>query len=413
MGTRTSNRIQFAMLWLYFVSTYISDILPGGQLLTVFPIGILLLFAFLKHNGRIRLYAKSYFAYIIIFIVYCALSRFWAVNPRLAVTKINSLLFILLASVVIVLCIYEHRDVDMLLRVIMYGGYFVCIYIMVRYGPKGILRLLSDSTRLSNSMLNANTLGMCAAYSIVINLHFILYGKLRLRDVLMIPALIMLVVSGSRKAIVIVVAGAFGIFVLRNTYNRDSFKKMCKVISISVVAVLLIVILSRLPFFATITRRMMNLISLLQGNETRGTSSAWIRLAYNRLGMQLFKAHPVLGIGIANANIYTELYYGHNHYLHNNFIEILACGGSVGFLIYYSVWMYLLVVFWRNRKHRDRKFDICLILLLINLVMDYGAVSYYDKTTYFFLLLYWMEKDNLIHRKKEPEYAVLNGVFSI
>ena len=405
MELKANDRILFVMLLLYFVSIYISDTLPGGQILTVFPIGIMLLIEIWQNKGKIRLYTKGYFFYIISFTVFCTLSRIWAKDPSLAVSKVNSLIFILLAAIPVVLCIYEWRDIDMLLKVIMYGGYIVCLYMIVRYGLRGILSILSNSSRLTNEVINANSLGMCTAYSLVINLYFIIYDRLKIRDLFMIPAFVVLAASGSRKAILIVIAGTFGVFVLKNTDYKRTLRNIARVILISFVVVALIFVLSRLPVFAVITRRMMNLVSLLQGNETRRTSDAWIRLAYNALGIQLFKQHPVLGIGIANANLYTSAYYGHNHYLHNNYIELLACGGLVGFFIYYSVWIYLLIVFWKSRKYRDRQYDICFILLLINVVMDYGLVTYYDKATYLFLLLFWMEKDNL----KEQKQAFYRG----
>ena len=405
MELKANDRILFVMLLLYFVSIYISDTLPGGQILTVFPIGIMLLIEIWQNKGKIRLYTKGYFFYIISFTVFCTLSRIWAKDPSLAVSKVNSLIFILLAAIPVVLCIYEWRDIDMLLKVIMYGGYIVCLYMIVRYGLRGILSILSNSSRLTNEVINANSLGMCTAYSLVINLYFIIYDRLKIRDLFMIPAFVVLAASGSRKAILIVIAGTFGVFVLKNTDYKRTLRNIARVILISFVVVALIFVLSRLPVFAVITRRMMNLVSLLQGNETRSTSDAWIRLAYNALGIQLFKQHPVLGIGIANANLYTSAYYGHNHYLHNNYIELLACGGLVGFFIYYSVWIYLLIVFWKSRKYRDRQYDICFILLLINVVMDYGLVTYYDKATYLFLLLFWMEKDNL----KEQKQAFYRG----
>ena len=140
---------------------------------------------------------------------------------------------------------------------------------------------------------------------------------------------------------------------------------------------------------------------MVLGNGTRGQNSAWIRFAYTELGLKLFKENPILGIGIGNANLYTQMYYGNNHYLHNNYVELLACGGIVGFTIYYSIWIYLLITFIRYRKFREKEYDICLILFLINLILDYGAVSYYDKSRYVFLLLYWMKRNELILQKKE------------
>ena len=105
-----------------------------------------------------------------------------------------------------------------------------------------------------------------------------------------------------------------------------------------------------------------------------------------------------MAIGIANANIYTLANYNNDHYLHNNYIELLACGGLTGFIIYYSVWLYVFVTFLKYRKYRDMVYDICLVLLIIHLVMDYGSVSYYSKETYFYLLIFWMEADVLKRR---------------
>lgn len=399
METRANYKILFAMALMYFVSIYISDTLPGGQLLTLIPAVVMLLVAIQQNKGKIQFRAGGYFLYIIVFLAFCVLSRLWAQDPNLAVTKINALIFILLAMIAVGVSIYGMQDIDFFLKTIMYGGYIVCIYMFVRYGWGGIARLIVNSTRMDNELLNANSLGMCAAYAIVIDMHYAIYDRWKPHNVLMIPALIVLAASGSRKAIVILVIGVFGVYVLKNTNNKKILKNIGRFLLILVVAIGLIFLLSRLPFFTTIRQRMLNLISLLMGNETRRSSDAWIRLAYVRLGMQLFREHPILGIGIANANIYTSAYYGHNHYLHNNYVELLACGGSVGFLIYYSVWAWLLSTFIKCRRQRSREYDICLILLLIHLVMDYGAVSYYSKLTYYMLLLFWMEARKLLQER--------------
>ena len=102
MESKATYRILFAMALLYFVSVYISDSLPGGQLLTVFSIAVMLIVALRQNRFKVRLYARGYFLYIIVFIIFCALSRLWAEDPSLAITKINSLLFVLLAMIAIV-----------------------------------------------------------------------------------------------------------------------------------------------------------------------------------------------------------------------------------------------------------------------------------------------------------------------
>ena len=402
---KAAKKTILAMSILYYVLCYISDSLPGGQLLIAFPLTAMM-FVYLRSNrGVIKLCAIWYFIYILAFLGFCMLSRLWAEDSRAAVPKINSLLFAMLGMIVIVMCTYSTHDVDILLKTIMYGGYFVCLFIAFRYGWRGILSLVRNDSRISNEVLNANTLGMCASYSVVINVHYFINRKFKLQDLAVLPAILLLLASGSRKAIIIVILGVFGLLLLKNMNNRDILRTVLRIILASVLLVGSLFLLSKLPMFSSVTARFKNLISLLQGNETRSTSSAWIRFAYIELGMELFRSHPWLGIGIANANIYTGRYYGHNHYLHNNFVELLACGGIIGFLIYYSIWMYLLSVFIKCRDHRDRKYNICFVLLILHMAMDYGAVTYYGKGTYVFLFLFWMEAKQLL---SERRYRRLN-----
>ena len=400
MTKKMYYNILLSMTTLYYALCFISDSLPGGQLLAIIPLSVMLFLHFRKNGFNVKLYAVVFSLYLIVFIAFCMLSRLWAQNSMLAVPKINSLIFILIAMVVIIICIYEFRDVNILLKTVMYGGYILCLYIFLRYGWSGITRLLRSNTRISSEFLNSNTIGMCVSYALVINIYYIINDGIKWKDAMMIPAVILIIVSGSRKAIGIIAIGALGVILLKNMDNRDVVKTTLKVLLCIILFSGLVLLLSKLPAFENITNRILNLFSLLQGNEIRSTSDAWIRLAYIRLGMDLFKSHPIKGIGIANANIYTNMYYGHNHYLHNNYVELLACGGITGFMLYYSMWLYLVFIFIKYRKRRDSIYDICLVLLIIHLIMDYGAVSYYSKETYIFLLLFWIEAKQLQGRRK-------------
>ena len=386
--------LMILMLTLYHALSYISESLPGGQLWVLIPLSIMMVMYVSQYKPVIKVQAGSFFIYIISFLAFCFISRIWAENPQLAIPKINSLIYILIAMIIIVISTYSYNDIDLYLKAIMYGGYIVCVYCFIRYGWRGVMSILNSSSRISNDLLNANTLGMCVSYSIVINIHYIIKENIKIRDLLIIPAILILIASGSRKAILIVVIGCFMLYYFNN-YSKNIVKKVGKVLLGILIGVGVVYIATKLPFMQTVTYRFQNLISLLQGNETRSTSTAWIRFAYNRLGIELFLQHPLHGIGIANANIYTNMYYGHDHYLHNNYVELLACGGIIGFLLYYSIWISILFVFIKNRKKRDSDFYICLVLLLVHMIMDYGAVSYYSKETYLLLLLLYMKADSL------------------
>lgn len=393
--------LQFTAI-LYFTLSYISEAIPGGQILWLLSLMLMLLIALKQYKWHLTLKKKDcgLLVYVVLLIFYCILSRFWAQRPSLITSKINALTFILAAMLVIELAYGKEDGFGMFLKAVMYGGYAVVIFSFLRYGINGIMGLLSSNERLASDSLNANGIGMCAAFSILINVHFILHDRFHVRDVLMVPAAVILIVSQSRKAILIVALGLFGIYVLKNLNKKNFGLTVVKILGVILAFVLMFIVLSKVPALAKIFDRIFDIFEMLAGEGVRGQNSAWIRFAYNDLGIELFKKHPVLGIGINNASIYTQMVYGHNHYLHNNYIELLACGGLVGFSLYYSIYAYFLYCFWKYRKYRDKEFDICLVLLLLNLVVDYGGVSYYGKDTYVFAYIYWMKVNQLKARHK-------------
>lgn len=392
------NDILCFAVFIYFVANIIAGLIPGGKLLIVFSIALTGLVYINEHGTKIKTKIKlttvSYPLYIACFTLFCFASRFWAVNSDLTIPKINSLLFILIGMTVISMSLVE-KNIDKLLKAIMWGGYFVIFCIVAKYGVSDLLKLMSSGERISNELINANTLGICAAYSIVITFYYTLYDGFKIKYLIMLPTIVIIAVSGSRKAILILIMGLIGLLILKKIKNESFFKTLVSVFWVVIIALMAIFIMSRLPLFALLNERMVKLVDVFFGEATRYTNDAWIRLAYTKLGLNLFLQNPVLGIGIANANIYTNMYYGHDHYLHNNYIELLACGGLVGFLFYYSFFIYLLYTFWKCRQIRDREYDICVLLLVIHLIMDYGMVTFYDKTNYVFLLLFWLEANKL------------------
>ncbi len=399
MKALTNGKILFFATMLYFVFAYIEDTVPGGQIVMIVSLA-LMLFTFAA-GSRCRMRAKDngILVYLLLFLAFCYASTWWARDPSLASSKINGVFFNGIAILVMNIC-YNNQNrmnkVEDFIKIVLYGGYVIVLYIFVRFGVGGIMRMAANDERLTNELLNANTLGLCAAYSLVINFYYILSRrKFQWADLLMVPAFVLLIVSQSRKAILVVVLGVIGAYLLKNIGVKKNAQKYLKILLGMLVITAVMVFVARLEVMAPIMNRIYEIFEMMAGLGKRGVNSAWIRFAYTELGLQLFKENPLLGIGIGNANIYTQMYYGHNHYLHNNFIELLACGGLVGFGIYYSIYAYFLWVFWKNRKYRDMEYNICLLLLVLVLIMDYGAVSYYSKSTYFMLFVFWLEARKL------------------
>ena len=111
--------------------------------------------------------------------------------------------------------------------------------------------------------------------------------------------------------------------------------------------------------------------------------------------MEIFSEHPFIGVGIHNAQFYNY----RQVYLHNNFAEMLADGGIIGFTAFYSMYVYLLVLILRKKEY-SFTLPLTITLFLVMLTMHYGQVAYRDSEQYIMLLAVFMDlKSNVIKRQ--------------
>ena len=130
----------------------------------------------------------------------------------------------------------------------------------------------------------------------------------------------------------------------------------------------------------------MNFFFLLSG-DTDVDNSLLSRSNFIEIGLSIFKEHPLLGVGIDNARLFNY----RNVYMHNNFVEMLADGGIIGFCIYYSMYVYLFVKYIKSRRTADEYYAICLIILIFMTAMHYAYVSYKTAGEYYMLLICYMQ----------------------
>ncbi len=396
----SENRLLTLATYLFFVMIYIQDTIPHGQILTLASLIMMIVSCWDHEKKTFYVPVRSGFLiYMVIFLLFCASSMLWAEDTSLTFNAVRQLLTAIIEIAVLYCCYHSRSDnpVSSLLDIATNGGYIVLTYLLLKYGWSTIIKMLSDEERAGNSeIINLNTLGMCAAYAIVINMYFILYEGTRIRDLLIIPAAVMIAFSGSRKAIVIVVAGVLMVIVFKNWKKEDPVNSVLKGLFFLALGVIVILLVYYLPVFNMLRTRLEGLWYGISGSSGADGSTS-IRLFYDEIGLDLFAQKPVLGIGINNAGVYMRRYYGHPH-LHNNFIELLACGGIIGFAVHYSIYVYLFYNFWKLRRYRTKEYDICLIILVIRFVMGYGHIQYYQTITYYYLMIMilfvmWMKRE--------------------
>ncbi len=393
-----------ATIALFFAFYALNLNVYGSYLLFGLSTLVMLLTA-LKNHGKITLSFNTYHRLIFQFGVFCLCSAIWAWDSSYSIEKGITILEMLICMSMLGTYYFNKDNDGTLLECVKWAGYAVAIYSIATYGIFGLIRIMQAGERAGTTYANVNSIALVCAYAIVITLYFSMTNGFSLTDLFCIPCIIMVVASGTRKAVVIL---AIGIVFLLIMTNKNQ-KKTMRVIGIILILFVIIVFLSRFNLLSGISRRMEGIINLILGTG-KVDSTTLKRGQFIAIGVEQFKKTPLFGIGIGNPRILLRnSAFGLDAYLHNNYVELLAGGGIVGFCAYYAIHVYLAIKFWKRRKW-DINSQFYLIFIVLMLVSDYGAVSYYSKQTYFFFLMMYTylfrnSKDSKVKEKENGARA--------
>lgn len=107
------------------------------------------------------------------------------------------------------------------------------------------------------------------------------------------------------------------------------------------------------------------------------TSSLITRLKLYNTSMQMFRAHPVCGIGVGRWNIQKNAYGFDEHLLidsHNGYLSLLSQYGLLGLPLLYFIYLYPIVKIFRNSK-ANKAYGLLFFLSIINLYVAFSDLS--------------------------------------
>lgn len=382
-----SDKIICALITFMIMSFYIFETASWGRYV-LFGITILITLIYAANNGfKLPLVMnRPFHLHIAAFALFCFASSIWAWNPSLAVSKGITVFSILVCFSLLYPYFQQKQSIDLLLDAFMFSGYGIALYTVTYYGTSGIVSMLSGNIRLGNDFTNANSIGLITATSCIVQFSYLLRKEKKKYLIFLIPCIIALAISQSRKAMIMLVVG-IAFLIMTNGSDRASILKKAFNIVLGVLAVyLLIYFLSKLEIFSGVFRRFETLFESINGTRAED-----VRSVYRRIGMQQFYKTPILGIGIGNSLELLESIGQRRTYLHCNFVELLSSGGIVGFIIYYSIYFKLIAGLWKYRKYRSTTTNLCIVLLFLMLIMDYGMVTYYDKQQYLYFMCFFLQ----------------------
>lgn len=345
-------------------------------------------------NYKVRL--NGYVITVALFCIYIFMSSLWAIDSSASIEKGKTLLEMTFMVFVLYNCYCKREDaVSEILFIIKWSGYVIVIYSILFYGIEQLALLAMAEERMQTSYANVNTIGMLAAVSVIIQLDEIISDKkMKLAFLFCVPAILLIALTQSRKALIMLITGFILVLFLHNLQNKDVIKKILRIILFIVIGIFLLSLLLSLPIFEGMMKRMEQMANGLFGFGKMDNSTR-LRMEMMNIGWTQFLKTPLFGMGMGNPYLLVQQAIGEKGYLHNNFIELFAGGGIIGFTIYYSMYAYLFSRFWKYRKCKNKEYIVCLVIMSLLFAMDFGMVSYYNKMRYVYLLLYYLEVERL------------------
>ena len=360
------------------IFSFSKDSLVYSQLAFILTFGSMILFFLIK---KISIRLDIFTILFLLFILFCYISSVWAKNPERTIGKVYTLIQLFMMSVILFTYLSYAENTEHFMMCLFISGLIGSVYILGYYGIEGYKKLLLEGERVGTEITNVNTIGLNMAYTVIIGFYYGYIKKKRYAYFLIILPVILSLGSGSRKALILMVLG-IALIILMDYRKNVSLSKFIKVVLACVVLAAVVYWISTLPAFETIFDRF---DAMFESGSKRDNSST-IREKMIKAGWKSFKNNPLTGVGIGNSNYIAYHYVGRSTYLHNNFIELLASVGIFGFLIYYSMYIYVIInLFALLEKEKSTTALVLFVMILTKLVLDYGMVSYYDKMTYIHL----------------------------
>ena len=398
--TKTLRKAVISLIFIFTTALFVLFILFdtytwGKYAFLGLAIGILILGCGIQH-GKISLRFTPYVAMSVLFICFALFSSLWAISASDSATMARTLMRIFVCAYAVYTTYINIPELDatVLLKAVMWAGYVVSIYTLFFYGLDTIIAAGSSSSlRVNTEFANVNTIGLACALSCVIQINL---KYLRPQDhffpsaLLMVPSVIVVAATQSRKALVFLIVGTLGYAFVKAQKSRKSiFIKGFKILLWVLILAFVLYLILQLEVFDGIRERMEAMLNAVLGSGKVDHSTV-LRNNLRTLGLTWFLKYPVGGIGIANPHILANQYYAFDAYLHDNLIELLCGGGIIGFCLYYAMYVYLFSQLWKYRKVDKQRVAFFALWLMLMLAMNFGMVTYYSKAQNFYLMIHFI-----------------------
>lgn len=392
---KNKNLLSFS-LFLYILMLLISlkiDI-KLVYISNLFMIFNLILYNYIYKISRIK--QNSLILIYLTFFIYTLFSLFLSIDLVMGLLRSINILFILINLVVIYNIIIHLNNINPVIYAFILFSVinFLLLNNIITYFPEPFVE-----SRFVGTLDNSNTLAIYLFLTIFLSMYYInknpiLFYSKYLLSFNILFVMYTLTATGSKKGIILTIILILIYLVSNIRLDKTIFTKLIKFILIFTIIIFTVKEIVNLELlidnFDRIIKRMTLAYEGISG--IGGDTSTTDRLVLIEIAFEHFLSNPLFGIGNTS---FTAMY---GFYAHNNYVDLLANLGIIGFLIYYSIHV-LLIIKILKIKEASIKF-LFLFFILTILLMDIALVSYYSKILIIILsLIYFLIEKELANEK--------------
>ena len=356
--------------------------------------GLLVITLITRMKG-IKMYPESIslFAYL----GFGVLSLVWSQDRNLSISRIKGVFLLLVLLVLLSSYLIKIEKPIQLLFAIAVGGIALSVYLFSVYGISGVINsLMQEGNRLGAKINAINSVAHALVVCIIAIVGICIFYGLKKFLLILIPIGMCFIATESRTATLSLIVGVLLIIYFHIKTINDESTRVSRTIMIIIIIFAIWAIIRNLPVTRNLILKMENSISIIKGEGSfLKESSTETRLDYINKGWQQFLKSPIWGngIGCAGYAINEEHFVT---YLHNNYMEMLASGGVIGFLLFYAPYFMLFNSFRKRIFVLHEKKTLVFVsftLIIVKLIAHFGTVVYYSKIE-FLLLVFWLAVAN-------------------
>lgn len=372
---RTITR-RYTLHDLFFIIWLFSEVVFSYSIISRFSLLLFTGYAFLnlfRHRIHWLSFLSAYSLFLLLSII--NILGGWAVSTSISIAYTRTVLLNLCFLFALTNYFHNKKTYIDILGVIENTIVVACLVFLV-FGFKDIL----SGNRLSTFGVNSNVIGSFAGFVIIILLVRLINSRSSiLSDYLKVLLLLMVIIfSGSRKAILIPLIGYFAYYYLRNP--RRVLKGL--IINLMVLFAVLIILLKIDFFYKFVGYRIEPIIDFLMGREY-DEGSLETRVGFIQLAWKESINSPIIGHGLGTFSLLPKAY---GTYSHNNYTEILYSLGWLGLLVYYVPLFRLARRLFTYREYDILLFSTLFSILISILVTDFFAIRYFSRDSIFFFI---------------------------